>query len=39
MDQAAHAIGIVRGTSSDEVQGIFRTLVERWRPAVVGYFD
>jgi hypothetical protein len=33
MHQAANAIGIVRGTSSDEVQGIFQTLVERWRPA------
>ncbi len=33
MDQAANAIGIVRGTSSAEVQGVFRTLVERWRPA------
>ncbi len=33
MDKAANAIGIVRGTSGDEVQGVFRTLVERWRPA------
>jgi hypothetical protein len=33
MDKAANAIGIVRGTTNDEVQGVFRTLVERWRPA------
>jgi hypothetical protein len=33
MDKAANAIATVRGTSSDEVQGVFRSLVERWRPA------
>jgi Protein of unknown function (DUF2478) len=33
MDKAANPIAVVRGTSSDEVQGVFQTLVERWRPA------
>jgi hypothetical protein len=33
MDKAANAIAMVRGTSSDEVQGVFRSLVERWSPA------
>lgn len=31
MDKAAIAIATVRGTSSDAVQGVFRTLVERWQ--------
>lgn len=33
MDKPTDRIGVVRGTSSLEVEEVFRTLVERWRPA------
>jgi hypothetical protein len=33
VDRPADSIAVIRGTSSAEVQDLFRTLVERWRPA------
>lgn len=33
MDETVNSIAVVRGTSSAEVQEVFQTLVERWRPA------
>lgn len=33
MDRAVRTTAVIHGTSSAEVQEIFRTLVERWRPA------
>jgi hypothetical protein len=33
MERRANAIAVIRGTTSAEVQDVFHTLVERWRPA------
>ncbi|MFZ3350944.1 MAG: DUF2478 domain-containing protein [Xanthobacteraceae bacterium] len=33
MGKPAQTIAVIRGASSAEVQDLFRTLVERWRPA------
>lgn len=32
MDSSEKKIAVVRGTSSAQVEGVFETLVERWRP-------
>lgn len=34
MDEARNIVAVVRGVSNSEIQGLFRTLAERWRPHV-----